>query len=178
VLRSRAVLAQGAYPQHPIRLVVPRSAGGVVDVVGRLWAERARPQLGNIVIENQAGGGGTIAATAVARAAPDGYTLLAGTTSALVINPVIMSQPPYVPISTEVGFPDLITQQFNGLFAPAGTPPKIIEQIAGVTRQVAAEQDFQTRLIQAGFEPVTESGPQAAANYVHAELARWTPLLK
>jgi tripartite-type tricarboxylate transporter receptor subunit TctC len=304
-LRSLPALAQGTYPEHPIRLVVPRSAGGVVDVVGRLWAERARPQLGNIVVENQAGGGGTIAATAVARAAPDGYTLLAGTTSELVINPVIMSQPPYdpikdlapiaitavtvsslmvhasvpvrtaqelvayakanpgklsygsagtgtpahlcgelfkqlaglpdivhvpyksaapglvdfysghipmmaasvsptvlemhragkirilvagtdrhlagapdVPISTEVGFPDLITQQFNGLFAPAGTPPQIIEQIAGVTRQVAAEQDFQARLIQAGFEPVTDSGPQAAAKYVHAELVRWTPLLK
>jgi len=44
--------------------------------------------------------------------------------------------------------------------------------------QVAAEQDFQARLIQAGFEPVTDSGPQAAAKYVHAELVRWTPLLK
>ena len=86
------------YPEHPIRLVVPRTAGGVVDVVARLWAERVKPQLGAIVIENQGGGGGTIAATAVARAAGDGYTLLAGTTSELVINPVIMSQPSYDPV--------------------------------------------------------------------------------
>jgi tripartite-type tricarboxylate transporter receptor subunit TctC len=90
--------AQATYPEHPIRLIVPRTAGGVVDVVARLWAERAKPQLGAIVIENQGGGGGTIAATAVARAAGDGYTLLAGTTSELVINPVIMSQPSYDPL--------------------------------------------------------------------------------
>src|SRR5258708_561624 len=100
-LRSLPASAQATYPERPIRLVVPRAAGGVVDVVARLWAERAKPQLGGIVIENQGGGGGTIAAIAVARAAGDGYTLLAGTTSELVINPVIMSQPPYDPIKEE-----------------------------------------------------------------------------
>jgi len=304
-LRSLPASAQATYPEHPIRLVVPRAAGGVVDVVARLWAERAKPQLGGIVIENQGGGGGTIAATAVARAASDGYTLLAGTTSELVINPVIMSQPSYdpikdlvpisitavsvstlmvhesvpartlreliayakanpgklsygsagtgtpahlcgelfklladlpdivhvpykgaapgladffsghipmmtasisppvldmhragkirilvagtnrrlagapdIPISTDVGFPDLITQQFMGLFAPAGTQKQIIEQIAGLTREITADKDFQNKLVQAGFEPVTDSGPQATANYVHEELVRWTPLLK
>ena len=101
-LRPRSASAQAKdrakYPEHPIRLVVPRTAGGVVDVVARLWAERVKSQLGAIVIENQGGGGGTIAATAVARAAGDGYTLLAGTTSELVINPVIMSQPSYDPV--------------------------------------------------------------------------------
>ena len=293
------------YPEHPIRLVVPRTAGGVVDVVARLWAERVKPQLGAIVIENQGGGGGTIAATAVARAAGDGYTLLAGTTSELVINPVIMSKSPYdpvrdlvpiaitavsvsslmvhesvpartlaeliayakanpgklsygsagtgtpshlcgelfkliaglpdivhvpyksaapgladffsghipmmaasispaalemhrsgkirilvagtdrrlqgapdVPISTEVGFPELITQQFMGLFAPAGTPWPIIEQIGGLTRQIMDDREFQQKLILAGFEPVTGSGPREAAQYVHDELVRWTPVLK
>ncbi len=304
-LRSLPASAQATYPDRPIRLVVPRAAGGVVDVVARLWAERAKPQLGGIMIENQGGGGGTIAATAVARAAGDGYTLLAGTTSELVINPVIMSQPSYdpikdlvpisitaisvsslmvhesvpartlqeliayaranpgtlsygsagtgtpahlcgelfktlaglpdivhvpykgaapgladffsghipmmtasisppvldmhragkirilvagtnrrlagapdIPISTDVGFPDLITQQFMGLFAPAGTQKQIIEQIAGLTREITADKDFQNKLVQAGFEPVTDSGPQATANYVHEELVRWTPLLK
>ena len=304
-LRALPASAQATYPERPIRLVVPRAAGGVVDVVARLWAERAKPQLGGIVIENQGGGGGTIAAIAVARAAGDGYTLLAGTTSELVINPVIMSQPSYdpikdlvpisitaisvsslmvhesvpartlqeliayaranpgtlsygsagtgtpahlcgelfktlaglpdivhvpykgaapgladffsghipmmtasisppvldmhragkirilvagtnrrlagapdIPISTDVGFPDLITQQFMGLFAPAGTQKQIIEQIAGLTREITADKDFQNKLVQAGFEPVTDSGPQATATYVHEELVRWTPLLK
>ena len=55
----------------------------------RFWGEQVKPQLGNVVIENQGGGGGIIAAHAVARAKPDGYTLLAGTTTELVISPVI-----------------------------------------------------------------------------------------
>jgi tripartite-type tricarboxylate transporter receptor subunit TctC len=85
---------------------------------------------------------------------------------------------PDIPISTDVGFPDLITQQFMGLFAPAGTPRQIIEQIAGLTQEITADTDFQDKLVRAGFEPVTDSGPQAAAKYVHEELVRWTPLLK
>ena len=52
--------AQAGYPTQPIRLVVPRAAGGVVDIVARLWAEVAKQRLGNIVIENQGGGGGLI----------------------------------------------------------------------------------------------------------------------
>src|SRR3981189_1567441 len=90
--------AQSKYPEGPIKLIVPRSAGGVVDVVARFWAEQVKTQLGNVVIENQGGGGGIIAAHAVARAKPDGYTLLAGTTSELVISPVIMSTPSYDPV--------------------------------------------------------------------------------
>src|SRR6266568_9334546 len=97
-VNSLPVSAQGRYPAHPIRLIVPRSAGGVVDVVARLWADKVKPQLGSIVIENQGGAGGLIAATAAAHAQPDGYTLLAGTTSELVILPVITSHPPYDPV--------------------------------------------------------------------------------
>ena len=67
-------------------------------MVARLWADQVKAPLGTVVIENQGGGGGTIAAAAVARARPDGYTLLAGTTSELVISPVIMSTPSYDPV--------------------------------------------------------------------------------
>src|SRR5215468_8788603 len=90
---SLAVLAEADYPRQPIRLVVPRSAGGVVDIVARLWAEQAKPRLGNIIVENQGGGGGLIGASTVAHAKPDGYTLLAGTTSELVITPAITPNP-------------------------------------------------------------------------------------
>src|SRR5262245_54199075 len=65
LLRARVAAAQGRYPDAPIRLIVPRAAGGVVDVVARLWAEQVKPVLGNVVIENQGGGGGIIAAQAV-----------------------------------------------------------------------------------------------------------------
>jgi tripartite-type tricarboxylate transporter receptor subunit TctC len=132
-LTSLTTSAQGSYPEHPIRLVVPRSAGGVVDVVARLWAESAKPQLGAIVIENQAGGGGTIAATAVARAAGDGYTLLAGTTSELVINPVIMSQPPYDPVKDLV--PIAITAvSVSSLMVHASVPARTLQELVAYAK--------------------------------------------
>src|SRR5438874_2436815 len=86
-LGGPSATAQGRFPEGPIKLIVPRAAGGVVDVVGRFWAEQVKTRLGNVVIENQGGGGGIIAASAVARAKPDGHTLLAGTTTELVISP-------------------------------------------------------------------------------------------
>ena len=63
--------AQSTYPAKPIRLVVPYAPGGVVDAVARNWAEAMRTPLGTVVVENQGGGGGTIGAGTVARAAPD-----------------------------------------------------------------------------------------------------------
>src|SRR5260370_42393210 len=84
-LRSFPASAQGKYPDQPIRLIVPRAAGGVVDVVARLWADQVKSLLGTVVIENQGGGGGTIPATVVTRARPRGYTRPAGSTPQRVI---------------------------------------------------------------------------------------------
>jgi tripartite-type tricarboxylate transporter receptor subunit TctC len=97
-LASLPAFAQGAYPDRPIKLIVPFAPGGVVDAVGRLWAEKVKPTLGTIVIENQGGGGGVIGAQEVARAASDGYTLLLGNTSTQVLNPSSMPKPPYDPV--------------------------------------------------------------------------------
>ena len=93
LLRPR--LARAAYPEHPIRLIVPFAAGGASDVVGRLWAQRVRGNLGTVVIENKASGGGALGASEVARAQADGYTLLFGNTSTQVLLPVLMRNPPY-----------------------------------------------------------------------------------
>jgi tripartite-type tricarboxylate transporter receptor subunit TctC len=87
--------AQGAYPQQPIRLIVPYAPGGVVDSVARNWAERVKGLLGTIVVDNRGGGGGTIGAAAVAHASADGYTLLFGDTSSQIIAPSLMINPPY-----------------------------------------------------------------------------------
>lgn len=87
--------AQGTYPDRPIKLVVPFAPGGVVDAVGRLWAEKVKTRLTTIVVENQGGAGGTTGAHDVARSAPDGYTLLLGNTSTQVLNPLSMAKPPY-----------------------------------------------------------------------------------
>ncbi len=78
-LAPAAVFAQSAYPNKTIRYIVPVSAGGGSDMVGRTLTERWGTLLKqNFVVDNQAGGGGVIACQATARAAPDGYTLLQG----------------------------------------------------------------------------------------------------
>src|SRR5688572_19132025 len=89
-------LAQGKFPDRPIRLVVPFAPGGDGDIMGRLWAKYAAPLVGgNVVVENKAGAGGAIGAAEVARARADGYTLLLGTTTTQIINPAASPNAPY-----------------------------------------------------------------------------------
>jgi len=92
------VLAQAKYPDRPIKLVVPFVPGGVNDAVARLWADQVKTPLGTVFIENQGGAGGAVGGAAVARAQPDGYTLLLGGAGSQVLNPVAMSKPLYDPI--------------------------------------------------------------------------------
>lgn len=89
-------LAQDAYPNRPITLVVPFPPGGVTDVVARELAHRLGSALGQpVVVDNRAGAGGNIGTQAVARAAPDGYTLGVLTVSALSIAPHLSRKLPF-----------------------------------------------------------------------------------
>jgi tripartite-type tricarboxylate transporter receptor subunit TctC len=94
---SRVALTQ-SYPTQPIRLVVPFPPGGVFDFIGRLLADRLRPVLGGVFIENIGGGGGTLGAATVAHARPDGYSILLGGTSQYVTEALLKSRPQFDPI--------------------------------------------------------------------------------
>ena len=94
---SRIAKAQ-AYPARPIRLVVPFPPGGAFDAVGRPWADRMKPLLGTVVVENIGGGGSSLGASAVARARPDGYTILLGGTQTHVNEALLKSRPLYDPV--------------------------------------------------------------------------------
>jgi len=85
LLLSHRTLAQDAYPSKPIHIVVPTSAGGVHDVIGRIWADRVKASLGSVIVENRAGGGSSIGLNYVAQSPADGYMLLVGSTSTLVL---------------------------------------------------------------------------------------------
>jgi tripartite-type tricarboxylate transporter receptor subunit TctC len=86
------------YPTRPITLVVAYAAGGGNDIMARVAAEKMSPMIGQqIVIENRGGAGGSIATRAVAKAAPDGYTLVLGGTGTLAINPTLYSNVGYDP---------------------------------------------------------------------------------
>jgi tripartite-type tricarboxylate transporter receptor subunit TctC len=292
-----------AYPERPIKLIVPFAPGGVVDVIGRMWAEKVKA-LGTIVVENQGGAGGVIGASDVAHAAPDGYTILLGNTSTQVLNPSIMPKRPYDPLKDFVTIdmiaisataeivhpsvpaknlkeliayakanpgklsygsagagtltnlagemlkhlagnldivhipykganpgiadlvsghipmmtpnitgqliemhkagkihilavntpkrlkalpdvptasetlPGMIAQLFNGLFAPAGTPKPIVDKLSQATRTALADPAFQNKLIESGFEPVTDSSPEKAQAFLVEEHDRFMPIIK
>src|SRR3954468_17927814 len=72
---SRIAIAQ-TYPSRPIKLVIPFPPGGVSDAIGRPWADKMKTHLGTVVIENIGGASGTTGVASVARANPDGYTLV------------------------------------------------------------------------------------------------------
>ncbi len=94
---SRIARAQ-AYPTRPIRLVIPFPPGGAYDAVGRPWADKMKPLLGTVVVENIGGASGALGAAAVARAQPDGYTILLGGTLTHVNEALLKSRPLYDPV--------------------------------------------------------------------------------
>jgi tripartite-type tricarboxylate transporter receptor subunit TctC len=97
-LAARPALAQAKYPERPIRLVIPFTTGGVNDAVGRPWADKMKALLGTVVVENIGGAGGGLGAAAVARARPDGYTLLLGGMGSHVIVGVATNRANYDPV--------------------------------------------------------------------------------
>ena len=275
-----------------------------MDTIGRQWADKVGPMLGTIVIDNRSGAGGVIGAGEVARAKPDGYTLLMGNTSTQILNPAVMRRPPYdpvkefvtidilaqsatsivvhpslpvrslkeliayaranpgtlsygsagagtmthlagemlkqraggldivhvpykgvglasadllggnipmmtphvnaqflawhragklrilavnapqrlkaapdIPIASE-RLPDLGAQLFSAMFAPAGTPAPVIDQISQASRKALADPAFQKALIESGSEPVADATPAQAQRLLERERARLLPVIK
>ncbi len=90
----------GAYPNKPIRLIVPFGTGGFADISGRLYAQHLAAAWGqSVVVDNRPGGGGILATDIAAKSAPDGYTLYFVSDGPLVINPFIYKSLPYDPVN-------------------------------------------------------------------------------
>jgi tripartite-type tricarboxylate transporter receptor subunit TctC len=95
----RSAFGQANYPDRPVRLIVPFPPGGAFDTVGRPWAERIRPMLGQqIVIENIGGAGGAVGAANATRANPDGYTLLLAGATTHITEGLLKTKPMYDPM--------------------------------------------------------------------------------
>lgn len=96
-LPAARAFAQAGYPDKPIRLVVPFAPGGNADLTGRLFAEALAKRLGQqVIVENRGGAGGAIGAEAVAKSAPDGYSLVLGSTGTFLVSPRMTGgKPPY-----------------------------------------------------------------------------------
>jgi len=121
--------AQDGWPQRQVTIVVPFSAGGSADLIGRLVAQNLQAKFGSpFVVENRGGAGGSIGAAYVAKAPNDGYTLFIGTASTNAINPHLYRLPfdverDFQPISLLVQFPNLL---FVNPKIPARTVPELI----------------------------------------------------
>ena len=99
VAMDRPALAQASYPTKPIRLIVPFPPGGSTDLIGRIAALRLGERLGQtIVVDNRGGAGGTLGTELVAKAPPDGYTLMIGSTSTHAVAPGAYSKLGYDPV--------------------------------------------------------------------------------
>lgn len=107
---ATTVYAQASYPSRPVRLVVSQAPGGSSDTIARLWAEHAGKAIGgSIVVENKPGAGGLIAAQNALNAPADGYTLLYGSVSLMVLNPFTYKPLPYHPEKDFTGVAMLTT---------------------------------------------------------------------
>lgn len=96
---ASAAAGTDAWPERPLRFVVPYPPGGPLDNMARMLAEKVRGDLGQpVIVENKAGAGGNIGADLVARSAPDGYTLVMGAVATHAINPWLFAKLPYDPV--------------------------------------------------------------------------------
>src|ERR1700687_2478775 len=99
MLTARPVLAEAAYPSRTIKMIVPYPAGGTTDLLGRLVADQLKSGLGaTVIVENKPGAATALGAEQVARAEPDGYTLLMATSLAIAINKTLYKKLPYDPV--------------------------------------------------------------------------------
>src|SRR5437667_7767515 len=118
-LTVQPAVAQSKDPDRPIRLVIPFPPGGGYDAVGRPWAEKMKPLRGTVVVENQGGGGSSLGAAAVARARPDGYTILLGGSSTHITEAILKSRPLYDPLKDLEPISNVVVSPFALAIHPA-----------------------------------------------------------
>jgi tripartite-type tricarboxylate transporter receptor subunit TctC len=176
--QASAQNAAAGYPKEPVRFIVAFAPGGGTDTLARLVGQHLGKALGQpVIVENRAGASGIIAAEYVARAAPDGYTLLVGGSGPMVFNPVTYSKLPYdaianfAPITILGSYPivftakqDLPVKSIAELIKLAKEKPTELNYgSAGASFQVPAEYFSQLAGIKMTMIPYKGSGPASQA---------------
>jgi tripartite-type tricarboxylate transporter receptor subunit TctC len=147
VLLATASLAVGSasaqtYPNKPIRIIVAFAPGGPADVMARLIAQRMPQILGqSLIIENKPGAGGTIGARAAADSDPDGYTLLLGNTSTLVISPAVYRNIGYDPVKAFVPVA-MLGVTANMLVVNPALPVKSVRELIALAKRTPGKLNY------------------------------------
>jgi tripartite-type tricarboxylate transporter receptor subunit TctC len=146
VALTTAASAQERYPARPIRLVVASAAGGVHDIIGRLWADKLKASLGNIVIDNRGGAGGTVGVTEVARAQPDGYVLLLGGNATHILHPLITKQPAYDAIN-DFEVVSVFAASSTSVAVNPSTPARTLKELVDLAKANPGKLSFATATV-------------------------------
>lgn len=149
-----AILGTGiqaqAYPTRPITIVVPFPPGGGVDVLARVVGERlAVAMKAQVIVDNRGGAGGTLGTRSVAKAEPDGHTLLLGHTGTMSINPTLYANPGYDP-RTDFAPIGLIASMQVALIAHPSFPPKTVAEFIARAKEEAGKINIGTSAIGTG----------------------------
>lgn len=138
-LSQLAAHAADAFPSRPVTIIVPYSAGGPIDALMRGVAERLRQAWKQtVIIDNKPGANEIIGAVALAKGAPDGYTLLASTESTILLNPLLYKKLPYDP-SRQFTNVSLLARSPLVFTVPASSPVNSIEEFVALARKRQAE---------------------------------------
>ncbi len=138
VALAPAASAQEKYPDRPIRLLIPFAPGASTDLIARKIGARLSPMLGqSVIIENRTGAAGTIATNETVRSKPDGHTLILGTVSTHIINPLTMKSIPYDPLKDLAHVILLGTSTTSITVHPtvASTLPELIKRVRALPGQ-------------------------------------------
>jgi len=144
LLCALALPAWGQYPAKPIRVVVPFPAGSATDTITRVLAQSVSQSIGQaLVVENKAGADGAIAAAEVAKAPPDGYTLLMATNSPMSAVPAMKKSPPYDPVADFTPITDIGRYTFFIVVHPS-VPAKTLDELIEYARANPGKLNYAT----------------------------------
>lgn len=133
------------WPSKPVTVIIPTVAGGPIDSVSRSVADKLRERYGQpFVVENRPGAGGTIGATAVAKAAPDGYTIMFSIDPPIVVNPALLNPVPYDPVKDFAPVALVADGGDVAVFVPAESGAKTARQLADLMRAAPNSANYTT----------------------------------
>ncbi len=130
------------YPNRPVRIVAPFPPGGGLDIVSRALAQRLTPALGqSVIVDNRAGADGMIGSEQVARATPDGYTLLVASTGPMVINPALMLRMPYDTLKDFAPITLVVVQPMCLVVHPS-VPAKTVKEFVALAKAKPGQLNY------------------------------------
>src|SRR6185436_10439936 len=135
--------AAQTYPSKPVRLVVPYPPGGVTDILARQIAQRVSAEWGGqqMIVDNRAGASGNIGVAAVAKSAPDGYTIVFGNASTHAINPTLFKQIQFDPVK-DFEPVTLVASVSNVLLVSADMPARSLAELVALAKAKPGELTF------------------------------------